>query len=135
MALTATKEQLLFGKGGLSQPIVARRGSPGDFANSVADIFVRQDAKVLILIDLAPLKGVELLTGKPLKPWREIEAQEVGCTKDSLRVAVHIHGMDITFDHAIMHQSINIIGRFPFTGVNDISMEKEIALVQKADDT
>src|SRR3954447_15150353 len=35
MALTATKEQLLFGKGGLSQPIVARRGSPGDFANSV----------------------------------------------------------------------------------------------------
>src|SRR3954468_8918479 len=35
MALTATKEQLLFGKGGLSQPIVARRGSPGDFANSI----------------------------------------------------------------------------------------------------
>src|SRR3954447_8400795 len=40
MALTATKEQLLFGKGGLSQPIVARRGSPGDFANSVRRVVI-----------------------------------------------------------------------------------------------
>jgi hypothetical protein len=28
-------EQLLFGKGGLLQPTVARRDSPGDFANGV----------------------------------------------------------------------------------------------------
>jgi hypothetical protein len=42
--------------------------------------------------------------------------------------------MDIALDHAIMHQPVNIIGRFPFAGVDDISMEKEIALVQKAND-
>src|SRR3954468_21485804 len=44
MALTATKEQLLFGKGGLSQPIVARRGSPGDFANSVRSFLILWDS-------------------------------------------------------------------------------------------
>src|SRR3954466_4062625 len=48
MALTATKEQLLFGKGGLSQPIVARRGSPGDFANSVRWFLIQSSTVVLV---------------------------------------------------------------------------------------
>src|SRR3954454_4637522 len=62
MALTATKEQLLFGKGGLSQPIVARRGSPGDFANSVPPFVIP------LVLDIERGKGKRDLDGAGMAP-------------------------------------------------------------------
>jgi len=41
--------------------------------------------------------------------------------------------MDIAFNYGIMHQPVDIVGRFPLTGVDDVPVEQEATLIDKTD--
>jgi hypothetical protein len=55
----------------------------------------------------------------------------VGDGEHGFAVPVGVGGVDIAFDHLVVHQAINDISGFAFSGADDRGMEMEVAFVNE----
>ena len=83
------------------------------------------------MISFALLERIELTLREILDAGSEGKAQQMHGPKEHLAVAPGISGMNIAFDHVVMHQPIDDIVRLMFRRANDEGIRQEVAHVDE----
>jgi len=95
------------------------------------DIGVRENLVVLLLILATLVERVERALAEIFDPRGEGKAQEMQRPEQHFTIAPGIRGMNIAFDHIIVHQAINDIVGLMFGRANDERIRQEVAHINE----